>query len=128
MKILLYFLTFLDSFFISSQVLDTDIIGKWTIKDVQNQSKITHCGTSKTEIETQLKLNYIEASIEFLGSHKMVYRDKNNLSADDTNSIFFIKLDSLEWNLRSNNQIEIINLPSNKIEKRIKIQYIGEKI
>jgi hypothetical protein len=128
MKMLLYFLILLSSFTMSSQVLSTDIIGKWTIIDVIDRSIVTHCGTTKNEFETSLKLNYVGASIEFLVSHKMVYRDKNNLFANDENSIFFIELDSLKWKLNSKNEIETIKLPSNKISKRIKIQYLHKRI
>lgn len=106
-----------------SQPTESKIIGKWIITNVTNNAIITICGSkeSNSEIEVTLNQNYIGASIEFLETKKLRYRDKKNRLESEKNSIPFIRLYDFTWAFTTKNKIEIIEISSNTSPKRIRI-------
>ncbi|MBC8755245.1 hypothetical protein H2O64_11210 [Kordia sp. YSTF-M3] len=114
-----------------SQPTESKIIGKWIITDVTNKAIVSICGPnaeSKSETEAKLKQNYIGASIEFLKTKKLLYRDKKNRLEDEKNTIPFIGLYDYTWAITNEKKIEIIEISSNTVLKRILIKYLNGKI
>ncbi|WP_117885430.1 hypothetical protein [Aureibaculum luteum] len=114
-----------------SQSTDSEIIGKWIIKDVTYNAIISNCGPnaeSNSEIETRLKQDYIGASIQFLETKELLYRDKKNRLENEKNSTPFIGLYDYKWTIANENRIELFEISSNTVPKRIIIKYQNGKI
>jgi len=131
MRLLLYALLLFCIENLYPQLMETDIIGKWIIKDVINNSQITSCYgniESRSEEDKDLKKRYIDASIEFLASKELIYRDKKSLSENDKDAEPFIGLYSYRWKVLNKNEIEFIELPNDEGIQRFVLQYKNEKI
>ena len=114
-----------------SQSTESEIIGKWIIKDVTYNAVISNCGPnaeSNSEIETRLKENYKGASIEFLETKGLLYRDKNNRLENEKDIIPFIGLYDFAWSVTNENKIEFFEISSNSVPERIIIKYLNGKI
>ncbi|WP_298546498.1 hypothetical protein [uncultured Aquimarina sp.] len=109
MRLILYGLILLNWGLVHSQITNSELIGKWIINDVQYNAKIISCGpNSETpfEIEARLKRDYIGASIEFLSTRELKYRDKNNCLESEIGSKSFIDLNDYNWRILNQDKIE----------------------
>ncbi|WP_299222797.1 hypothetical protein [uncultured Aquimarina sp.] len=131
MRLFLCCLIFLNWGLAHSQITNSELIGKWIIKDVQYSAKIISCGPnseSPSEIKIRLKQNYIGASIEFLNTKELKYRDKNNYLECEKGSKPFIGLYDYNWRVLHQNKIEFFELSSNEDPLRLTINYNSGKI
>jgi len=131
MRLFLYCLILLNWGFVNSQTTNSELIGNWVIIDVQYNSKMISCGPnsqSPSEIETRLKQDYIGASIEFLNTKELKYRDKDNLLENAKNSKPFIGLNNYNWRILNQNAIEFFELSSDEDPIILAIHSTDEKI
>ncbi len=132
MKLLVFILLCLTSFISYSQFTDSDIVGHWKVIDIENKGYLTRCFSplSDEEYEKQLEYEYLNASLEFLESKKIIFIDKNSKPHLEKDCEHFMKVQNFKWKLIYDYKLRIVNTEQvsvikNKIkEKRMQLIFI----
>ncbi len=87
-----------------AQTDHSNIVGKWQIVDVQNKALLTHCGSpvDHDEIEANIEKEFCDASIEFLSTQQILYRDKDNKLHGEKDCLHFLGIQEFKWVLENN--------------------------